>query len=89
VTIGVDQHALRDRLSCLVRRSRSGRNAEGDRLPAERRGREDDGLSDARDRVAALGADIGTTTPAGFGAYIRSEQAKWGQAIKDSGARVD
>ena len=45
--------------------------------------------SDARDRIAALGADIMTTTPEAFGSYIRSEQAKWGQAIKDSGARVD
>jgi tripartite-type tricarboxylate transporter receptor subunit TctC len=45
--------------------------------------------SDARDRIAALGADIVTTTPDGFASYIRSEQAKWGQAIKDSGARVD
>jgi tripartite-type tricarboxylate transporter receptor subunit TctC len=44
---------------------------------------------DARDRIAALGADITTTTPERFGEYIRSEQAKWGQAIKDSGARVD
>jgi tripartite-type tricarboxylate transporter receptor subunit TctC len=44
---------------------------------------------DARERIAALGADITTTTPDRFAAYIRSEQAKWGQAIKDSGARVD
>jgi tripartite-type tricarboxylate transporter receptor subunit TctC len=44
---------------------------------------------DARDRIAALGADIMTSTPEQFAAYIRSEQAKWGQAIKDSGARVD
>ena len=44
---------------------------------------------DARDRIGALGADIITSTPERFAAYIRSEQAKWGQAIKDSGARVD
>ena len=44
---------------------------------------------DARDRIGALGADILTSTPEQFAAYIRSEQAKWGQAIKDSGARVD
>lgn len=30
-----------------------------------------------------------TSTPGDFAAYIRTEQAKWGQAIKDSGARVD
>lgn len=44
---------------------------------------------DAQNRIGALGADIRTSTPEEFAAYIRSEQAKWGQAIKDSGARVD
>ena len=44
---------------------------------------------DAQNRIGALGAEIKTTTPEQFAAYIRSEQAKWGQAIKDSGARVD
>ena len=44
---------------------------------------------DARTRIAALGADIKTSTPEQFAAYIKSEQAKWGQAIKDSGARID
>ena len=45
--------------------------------------------TEARDRIGALGADIGTTTPERFAAYIKSEQAKWAQAIKDSGARID
>ena len=44
---------------------------------------------DAQKRIGALGAEIKTNAPAEFAAYIRSEQAKWGQAIKDSGARVD
>jgi len=44
---------------------------------------------DARPRIAALGDDIRTSTTEQFAAYIRSEQVKWGQAIKDSGARVD
>jgi tripartite-type tricarboxylate transporter receptor subunit TctC len=44
---------------------------------------------DARERIGALGADIVTSTPERFAAYIKSEQAKWGQAIKESGARVD
>lgn len=44
---------------------------------------------DAQKRIGALGADIKTNEPGEFAAYIRSEQAKWGQAIKDSGARVD
>lgn len=44
---------------------------------------------DALERIGALGADIVTSTPERFAAYIKSEQAKWGQAIKESGARVD
>ena len=44
---------------------------------------------DARERIGALGADIMTNTPEQFAAYIRSEQVKWAQAIKESGARVD
>jgi tripartite-type tricarboxylate transporter receptor subunit TctC len=44
---------------------------------------------DARERIGALGADIMTSTPERFAAYIRSEQTKWGQAIRESGARVD
>lgn len=45
--------------------------------------------ADAQKRIGALGADIRTSEPGEFAAYIRSEQARWGQAIKDSGARVD
>ena len=45
--------------------------------------------SEARDRIGALGADVMTSTPEQFAAYIKSEQAKWGQAIKESGARLD
>jgi len=44
---------------------------------------------DAQKRIGSLGADIKTNTPAEFAAYIKSERAKWGQGIKDSGARVD
>jgi len=44
---------------------------------------------DAQNRIGSLGADIKTSTPGQFTAYIKSERGKWGQAIKDSGARVD
>lgn len=47
------------------------------------------GTADARDRIAALGADIVTGTPAQFAGYIKQENAKWGQLIKETGARVD
>jgi tripartite-type tricarboxylate transporter receptor subunit TctC len=44
---------------------------------------------DAQSRIGSLGADIKTNTPGEFAAYIKSEQAKWGQVIKESGAKVD
>ena len=47
------------------------------------------GSQDAQKRIGTLGADIKTNTPGEFLAYIGSERAKWGQAIKDSGARID
>jgi tripartite-type tricarboxylate transporter receptor subunit TctC len=39
--------------------------------------------------LSEQGADPWTTTPAEYGAYIRSEVAKWAKAVKDSGARID
>ena len=39
--------------------------------------------------LSEQGAEPLTTTPAEYGAYIRSEVAKWAKAVKDSGARVD
>ncbi len=47
------------------------------------------GTADARDRIGALGADIITSTPSQFADYIKLENAKWGQLIKETGARVD
>ncbi|MCC6532650.1 MAG: tripartite tricarboxylate transporter substrate binding protein [Burkholderiales bacterium] len=45
--------------------------------------------ADARDRLGSMGADLGSGTPEQLAAYIRSEHAKWAQAVKVSGARVD
>ena len=45
--------------------------------------------ADARERIGSLGADIVTGTPEQFASYIKSEHAKWGQLIRESGARVD
>ena len=44
---------------------------------------------DARERMAALGADIVTGTPEQFADYIKVETAKWGQLIRETGARLD
>lgn len=35
------------------------------------------------------GAEPWTTTPSEYGAYLKSEVAKWAKAVKDSGARID
>ena len=45
--------------------------------------------ADARERIGGLGADIVTGTPEQFASYLKVEHAKWGQLIKESGARVD
>lgn len=47
------------------------------------------GSQDARDKLGTLGADLRTSTPEQFAAYIRTEHGKWGQLIKETGARVD
>jgi tripartite-type tricarboxylate transporter receptor subunit TctC len=44
---------------------------------------------DARERMAALGADIVTGTPEQFADYIKVETAKWGQLIRETGTRLD
>ncbi len=46
-------------------------------------------LPDVRERLAGLGAQVRTSTPEQFAAFIRSELAKWGQAVRDSGAKVE
>ena len=46
-------------------------------------------LPDVRERIAATGADVATTTPEAFVDYIRSELVKWDKVVKASGARLD
>ena len=46
-------------------------------------------LPDIGDRLAGDGAVAVGSTPEEFGAYIKSEMAKWGAVIKASGATAD
>lgn len=46
-------------------------------------------LPDMKERFAQQGATPMPRTPGQFGAWIRSEIAKWGKVVKASGARVD
>lgn len=44
---------------------------------------------DVLERISALGYEPATTTPQEFGAYIKSEVAKWGKVVKAAGIRAD
>ncbi|HEV7391412.1 MAG TPA: tripartite tricarboxylate transporter substrate binding protein [Burkholderiales bacterium] len=45
--------------------------------------------SDARERLAALGGEVGGNTPEQFAAHIRNEAAKWSNLIKSLGLKAD
>jgi tripartite-type tricarboxylate transporter receptor subunit TctC len=44
---------------------------------------------DVRQRFEGEGGDPTPTTPEQFGAFIKTEVAKWGKAVKESGAKVE
>jgi tripartite-type tricarboxylate transporter receptor subunit TctC len=44
---------------------------------------------DLQARLSKLGATPAASSPADFTAFMRREYAKWGKAVKDSGAKVD
>ena len=44
---------------------------------------------DTIERLAAEGAEPAPGTPDAFGAYIKSETAKWAKVIKASGAKPE
>ncbi len=47
------------------------------------------GARDIRDRMSAEGAEFVGDTPEQFTAFVKSEIAKWGKAVKASGARPE
>lgn len=42
-----------------------------------------------KEKAAAIGSEPISSTPEQFGAFIRSEYAKWGDVIRRSGAKID
>ncbi len=46
-------------------------------------------LPDTKERFVALGAEPVGSKPEEFGAYMKAEIVKWGNVIRDSGARID
>jgi tripartite-type tricarboxylate transporter receptor subunit TctC len=47
------------------------------------------GTLDAQAKLAAVGADVHTTTPAEFAQAVSRERAKWAKIIRESGAHAD
>jgi len=46
-------------------------------------------LPEVRDRLAGEGADVASSTPEEFTAYIKTEMGKWSRVVKLSGAHAD
>ena len=44
---------------------------------------------DMKDKLASLGTEVKTGTPASLGAFISSEKTRWAKVIKESGAKFD
>lgn len=42
-----------------------------------------------KEKLTQLGAEVSASSPEEFGAYLKSELAKWAQAVKESGAKVE
>ena len=42
-----------------------------------------------KERLAVLGAEIAASTPQEFGAFIKSEIAKWGKLVRDAGIKAE
>ncbi|MGZ5153217.1 MAG: tripartite tricarboxylate transporter substrate-binding protein, partial [Burkholderiales bacterium] len=45
-------------------------------------------LPEVGERLASEGAELSGNTPEEFGAYVKTEQAKWAKVVRISGARV-
>ena len=46
-------------------------------------------LADVRSRLAAEGGEVLGGTPAGFAAVLKADLARWGETVRQSGAKVD
>jgi len=42
-----------------------------------------------KEKLTQLGAEVSPSSPEDFGAYLKAELAKWAQAVKESGAKVE
>ena len=44
---------------------------------------------EAKEKIAALGAEVFTTTPEGCGAFLANETVKWGKIVRDAGTKAE
>ena len=44
---------------------------------------------DTSERIARQAAELIASTPAEFGAYMKTELAKWAKVVKDNGLKVE
>jgi tripartite-type tricarboxylate transporter receptor subunit TctC len=44
-------------------------------------------LPEVQERLLAVGAEALTSTPAGFGEFLRTETQRWGKVIRDAGLK--
>ena len=44
---------------------------------------------DLHKRFAAIGADLSTSTPEEFSAFVKGETGKWAKVVKESGMRIE
>jgi len=44
---------------------------------------------DLKERLAALGAEVVASSPQEFGAFIKSEIAKWGKLVREAGIKAE
>ena len=45
--------------------------------------------ADFRDRISSMGADVIGSTPDQFGAFMKSESAKWGKVIREANIKAE
>jgi tripartite-type tricarboxylate transporter receptor subunit TctC len=45
--------------------------------------------ADFREKIAGMGADVVGSTPAQFGAFMKSESAKWGKVIREANIKAE
>jgi len=47
------------------------------------------GTPEMRENLGRQGAEVRTTTPDEFGAFIRTEKARWAKVVKDANVKVE